>query len=390
MNAVDSINKLNSAKQVQQILRKDPDNIAALLELATLAGTLKEPDDERKRTILNRVLSLDPINKAAREMLLEMDRAEMGGVHVQTMTPIIPIERSHPPTSIRSQNDPLEKPLVFRYSIWLQFLLYLLIAFTGYVSWQILQTGNAEVLLVIGAFLLFLIIPLWFISAVVEVSGSGIRFSRLFGIAHLEFSWDEMKEFRPNALGQGIKILTKEGQLAEISAQISGYSAIVEILQHKRPDLFSMTEASSPESVGSAIKSKTFQKNSLAKYGPLFLVILSSLLLVGTLVTAQCFVAIPIAIILFLLWKFTLHTPHLLKIEENRLSTKSFRKKQDLTAGQIKAIKMVSTYNRWRIARNHVRIELLDGDSFWLAGFLGGDEMMYGFLKNWWDAYQNT
>src|SRR6266511_3409152 len=245
MNAVDSIKKLNEAKRVQQTLRKDPDNIAALLELATLAGTLKEPDDERKRTILNRVLSLDPINKAAREMLLEMDRAEMGGVHVQTMTPIIPIERS--------QNDPLENPLVFRYSIWLQFLLYLLIAFTGYVSWQILQTGNAEVLLVIGPFLLFLIIPLWFISAVVEVSGSGIRFSRLFGIAHLEFSWDEMKDFRPNALGQGIKILTKEGQLAEISAQISGYSAIVEILRHKRPDLFSMIEASSRESVGSAI-----------------------------------------------------------------------------------------------------------------------------------------
>ena len=383
MNAVNPIDELREAKRLQQALKKNPNDIASLLKIASM---LK--NQELKRRTLNRILTLDPVNQAARDMLLEMDRAGMGGVQVRRMTPIVPMQGPQPAASILSANDPLESPRVFRYSIWLQSPVYLFIAATMYIALQALQKGDMEVMLVMGAFLVFLFIPVWFISAVLELDSLGVRLSRMMGVARWEFSWEEIEEFRSNVLGQGLKVRTKEGQVVEISAQLGGYPDIVDILQRKRPDLFCAAGASFPAGTGSTGRPKTFQKNWFATYTPLALVILSSLILVGTLVTAQCQIAIPMVVLLFLLWRFILPTPYRLTIEENRLVTRSFRKQQDLTAGQIKEIKMATTYSRWGFARNYVRIRLLDGGSFWLAGFAGGDEPMYGFLKNWWNVYR--
>src|ERR1051325_8390129 len=74
MNAVNPIDELREAKRLQQALRKNPNDIASLLKLA-----VRLKDQELKRKILNRALRLDPVNQAAREMLLKMDRDELSG-----------------------------------------------------------------------------------------------------------------------------------------------------------------------------------------------------------------------------------------------------------------------------------------------------------------------
>jgi hypothetical protein len=136
----------------------------------------------------------------------------------------------------------------------------------------------------------------------------------------------------------------------------------------------------------------TFQKSFFAKYAPLFLLILSSLIFLGLVFTLQCLVAILAVLILFLMWRFTLHTPYLLRIDGDRLLTQSFRKKRDLRAREIKDISMGATYHYKRPShrRRYIHMELLDGTCFHLAGFAGGDEMVFGALKNWWSAHQNV
>src|SRR5215218_3084852 len=105
MSIAASTNQVKDVLRLKQTLKNNPKDIEALLKLASLLGQLKEPDLEGRRTILNRVLSLDPVNKAARDMLLEMDRAEMGGTQVQVMRPILPSQGSQTSTPAPSRGD---------------------------------------------------------------------------------------------------------------------------------------------------------------------------------------------------------------------------------------------------------------------------------------------
>jgi hypothetical protein len=111
-----------------------------------------------------------------------------------------------------------------------------LIAFTGFLMLSSIQ--KPDVLVVAAAFLVFLLIPLWFVSVVVEISDTELSVSRLFGVVRTKISWMEIKEFKPHVLGQGIQIITRDGRVANISAQIMGYSSLIEILRQMRPDLF--------------------------------------------------------------------------------------------------------------------------------------------------------
>jgi len=268
----------------------------------------------------------------------------------------------------------VEKMLVLRYSLWLQGLLYLFIAFTLYITLQALQKGDAEVLLVLGAFLLLLLIPLWFVTAVVKVSASGIQATRLFGIARWEIPWEELETIRPNTLGVGIKIITKSAKVLEISSQLHGYPAIVEILRQLRPDLF--------DGIGSSSSgTKIFQKGFFGKYGLLLLSIIVSMIFLATL--ALIIPAIFVGIGLFFLWKAALYGVHTVRLEENRLSICSLRKKLEMTAQHIRDIRMVTRYSRRGVASNLIEVQLVGGSAFYLSGFPEGNELMYGSLKNW-------
>ena len=383
MNAVD---RLNAARRVQNTLRKDPDNIPALLELATMLGTLKKPDLERKRGILKRVLSLDPVHPAARGMLLEMDRAAMGGVSIQRPTPIVPADP--PQGSIHPPAETQEGSLVLRYSLAHQVVVFGLMAIT--LTLCLSARREPEVLLVFSSFFLALIIPLWFVSAAVTASPSGLRVVRLFGIVRLEIAWRDIERIKPNALGQGLLITAKDGKVLEISFQLHGYPALVEVLRRVRPDLFNLTQGSPFEAAAPAGGIRTFQKSFLAKHMALCGLILASLIFLGTVLTAQILPALFVAILLFFFWKSALYAPYQITVAENRLSICSFLNKQQLTARQIRTINLISRRNLRGVARNFIQVELLQGNTFALSGFPEGNEILYATLKSWWSKYQIT
>src|SRR5512138_1426703 len=79
-SAIDAANQGDNQKALElckQALTAAPNDIDAWL---VLAAVIEQP--ERKRQCLNRVLTLDPTNQIARDELLEMDRAAMGGAPV--------------------------------------------------------------------------------------------------------------------------------------------------------------------------------------------------------------------------------------------------------------------------------------------------------------------
>jgi hypothetical protein len=233
MSITDTRKQRKAARRVQQALRKNPYDIDALLQQAVILGTCEKPALDQKRKVLRRILSLEPGNRTARRMLLEMDRAEIGGDASRLSLAMILTD---------SSADFAEPPLLLRYSIVHQLLVYLFIAATVFIGLS--SARQAEDFVIIGALLLFLLIPLWFVSAVIEISNTGLNVCRLFGIVRSEIPWREIRDCKPTAWGKGIRIITRTGKTVEVSAQVNGYPFILEILQQMRPDLLQVTEVS--------------------------------------------------------------------------------------------------------------------------------------------------
>lgn len=371
MAAVNPINKLIAAKRMQQKLRKDPNDIKALLQLADMLGCIDPPDPEQKRKVLQRILSLEPSNPQARQMLFKMDRAAIGGdpsrLSAAVMLTPKPVDKF------------TEKPLRLIYSLLHQLLFYPVLAFSLWLLFK--SVGDWDAFGVFAGFFLLLLIPLWFLSAVVEVSNSGLHLSRLFGVYRREMEWKEIEKVEPGPMGVGMKLVAADGGSLALSSQLHGYSSLVEILRNARPDLFEVTAG------------QTFQKGLLTRYGPVLLLLLGNLILLVTVFTGQYLAAILGILLLFGLWRFALYTPYVLILKEDKLLTKSFLKNQEFSLEQIKDIRMGTSYHygrRYIRKRRHIEIELLNGNSFRLAGFAGGDELLYGSLKNWWSSYQTS
>lgn len=72
MNAPNSHDDDKEARRRQQTQRKIQKDIRALFRAAA-----KQKDGDVKRRILDRILLLDPANSSARDMLLELDQAEI-------------------------------------------------------------------------------------------------------------------------------------------------------------------------------------------------------------------------------------------------------------------------------------------------------------------------
>ena len=205
-----------ATKRIQQALRKDPNDIGALLQLAAMLDPRKKPALDQKRRLLHRILHLEPKNREARRMLFEMDRAAIGGKTSRLSLAVIL-------TGPSSSTLP-EAPLVLRYSIVRQLIVYLLIA--------------CMFLAGLGLVGIFLIIPLWFVSAAIEISDSGLTVSRLFGMVRSQILWREIRQVRSTTIGKGIKVINRKGKMVEISAQVHGYPFLLDILRQRRPDVF--------------------------------------------------------------------------------------------------------------------------------------------------------
>jgi len=172
IQAIQSGDKRTALDLLQQALSLDPKDVDALL---TLAPLVEEPT--RKRQVLNRILSVEPTHKVARETLLEMDRAEMGAYRPASPSSTLSIPPAQPtPPASKPASAPTEKPLVFRYStVWLV-LLYL---FTTLFCCAGLLVASQNIGNSLPSLALALLFGLSALSASskVEVTQTGIRTS---------------------------------------------------------------------------------------------------------------------------------------------------------------------------------------------------------------------
>ncbi|HEX6034991.1 MAG TPA: hypothetical protein VFY83_11170 [Anaerolineales bacterium] len=231
MNFTASTNRSRAAKRIQRALKKDPNDIPSLMQLAAMLDPAKQPDLDRKRNLLHRVLQLEPANREARQMLFEIDRAALGGDSSRLSAAVI--------LPSPSSADFAEPPLILRYSVVHQFLVYFSMALTAILGLSLAH--DPEVFALVVGFLVSLLVPLWFVSTVIEIHNTGLNVYRLFGLVCTEIPWSEVTECKSNALGQGVKLLTRRREVVDVSAQIYGYAFILDILRQRRPDLFPLT-----------------------------------------------------------------------------------------------------------------------------------------------------
>ena len=76
-------------------------------------------------------------------------------------------------------------------------------------------------------------------------------------------------------------------------------------------------------------------------------------------------------------------------LEPNKLTVETFFEEKEFTAHAIKEIKMQAIQGRYGRVTNIVNIIPWKGKNYPLSGFREGEEILYGFLRNWWNRYQN-
>ncbi len=385
---------------IQQALSLDPNDIDALL---TLASLVEEPT--RKRQVLNRILSVEPTHKAARETLLEMDRAEMSAYRSQpTSAPVStpPSRQPAAPASSGSASTPTEKPLVFRYSTaWLA-VLYL---FTTLFCCAGLLVASQNIGNSLPSLALALLFGLSALSASskVEVTQAGIRTSAWLRSSAVQ--WEEIVQMQSNSFKRKLELRSRTGKTVNVSTQLKGYPVIVELLRQKRPDLFgegslAPVQRSGSDAPGSAVmpnsglpftETKTFRKSILTQYSLSFVMLPVILLMIwlamasptartGSLLSAG------FCLLVMIIPFFQVSA---VKLEPDKLTLESFFEEKEFRARQIKEIKMQSVTGRYGRVTNFVNVIPAEGKKYPIGGFQEGDEIVYGFLMNWWNQYQN-
>ena len=425
IEAIQRGEKQQAIELIKQALSVDPYDIEMLLALATL---VEEPT--RKRQVLNRVLSREPVNKTAREMLLEMDRAELSAYRLKP-NPVSPTPTqnvsskpefvspsvSQPAAQVASTDSVLshptqpsslnpEKPLVFGPSM-VALVVLILLASVSCCGGLLLASQNmGRGLPSLALALLFGLsaLSLW---SKVEVTGAGIRSSSLLGSTQVK--WDEIASIKSNSMKRRLELISSNGRSVGISTQVKGYPKVIEILRQKRPDLFDesrlpASQANRPaeeygpspstaiDNLPAFTETKTFRKSFLKQYGLLFALIPMCLLfawlgLSSTAETRTAFlVSAGFCALLMLIPFFQVSG---VKVEPNKLTVQTFFEEKELSARQIKEIKMQSIRGRYGRVTNIVNIIPQEGKNYPLGGFSEGEEIIYGFLMNWWNQYQN-
>lgn len=421
--------KNKAMEYIRQALASDAKDVDAWLVLSAIVD-----QEDRKRQCLNRVLSLEPTNQIAREELLEMDRAAMGNFSSTSSTisqsttsfsqpPAIPLPSDKSPTS-QTQNNisssipreerprnssgsttiskGREKPQVFRYPIYILAATYLIVFVFGCFSVLAIQETTAF-LLSCGLFLLTLL-SVWIVSAKVEVGESGITTSRLFGLNKAQVKWAEIASVNSKAMGQVLELVTKKGSSVKVTSQVSGYSTIVGILRERRPDLFNLTSSNvyagsstyvaegnrdAGPSTASFSGGKTFTKGMWRTFGSYIIVVPFFLISVWTVFTDERYTvgaSIAAAFCLFLIVSPFFEITEL-KVEGSKITLTSMFDEKEITASQVSEVRMKTV--RRRSAVYHFPVLVTDKrKEYALQGFPVGDEILYGFLLNWWNAYR--
>jgi len=300
-----------------------------------------------------------------------------------------------------------EKPLVFKYPIFWRILIYLFMALFGCAGLLVAVQDVMSSLPILGLAVLMGISALYMFQKV-EITETWIRASTAFTSS--EIKWSDIARLKSSALKQRLELFRSNGQVVKISTQVSGYPRIVETLRQKRPDLFG--KAASSPSQGNAFTAgneqpsnvygspgiapafsgtKKFEKSFFRQYGSYFLVIPLCLFAVWAVFTepeqrlgASLFIVFCLVLMILPLFQVSG-----IKVEANKLTIETLFGEKELSARQIKEIKMQSVRGRRGRVTNFVNIIPVEGKNYPLTGFSAGDEIIYGFLKNWWDTYRN-
>jgi hypothetical protein len=197
-----------------------------------------------------------------------------------------------------------------------------------------------------------------------------------------------------------------------VSTQLKGYGVMIEYLRQKRPDLFTTgvaapiqqsvfaaTVEQSPSVRGSQASSvplsgepKIFQKSILRVYGILFILVPLIFLFVWLALASPdsrtAFLVVSAASVLLMLIPFL--QVNSIKVEPNKLTVETFFEQKEFSARQIREIKMQAVTGRYGRVTNFVHIVPVEGKKYPLGGFPEGEEMIYGYLMNWWNMYQSN
>ena len=423
--------KARSIDLIRQVLTSNPNDVEAWLVLAAVMD-----DPERKRQCLNRVLTIDPTNKIAREELLDMDRAHMSPAPSQPDVESVskPTSRPEPmttssgafsyeaapaPESSSFASQPVttevtaapklaakprpEKPQVFQYSLMTRIVTYGFFLLFGCLT--LIGFQNLTAALVPCGLVLMMLPVIWIISAKVELNDRGIRTSQLYGLISSQVSWDAIASIKSSSMQQNLQLRTRQGSTIKVSSQVQGYPVIVETLRRKRPDLFSAAVAntnaassgyeSSPAlgsnpapAAPSSRGTRTFTKSFLRQYGMVFVLIPSCFYLTWLAISSSenrtwTLLAAGICGIMGLIPFFQVSS---IKVGAEHLVIETIFEKKVLQAKEISEIKMQSVRGRYGRVTNFVNISLVKGMNYPLQGFTDGDEIIYGILSNWWSA----
>jgi len=288
--------------------------------------------------------------------------------------------------------------------------MYVSVVFFGCVGVLIALQNVVSSLFFFGFAFLMLITALAF-SPSVEVSAKGIRASGMFSSTAIQ--WEEIAKVKSNNMKRRLELSKKNGEMVNVSTQVSGYPQIVEIIRTKRPDLFGM--GSKPQTQTSAFSStydnermedhgsvnpaqsfsgkRIFKKSFLANYGVLLLMLPICLVGGWFAITASTnenrFAGIGVILVGLFFMGASLFNINRVKLEGNKLTTETFFGEKEYTAKQIKAINMKTVRSRRGVASNFINVQPVKGSAISLAGFVEGDEILYGILMNWWSSYRS-
>ena len=419
---------------LKQVLTANPKDTEAML---VLAGLVDDPD--HKRHVLNRLLTVDPVNLLARDELLKLDRPAMGAFLTETnavalrstaakpstASSNLPKSQTQNPAAGKSITQPvnvknsftrwnwveesptvkpqvaveidghaiIEKPLIFKYPLFWRILIYFFAAVFGciglLIAWQ--SVVNSLPFLALAALMGLTAMAF---SPVVEVSEAGIRASGMLSSA--EIRWEEIATIRSMPMKRRLELSGTNGKPVNVSTQVRGYARLVEIIRQRRPDLFGGTPAqaslrASSSSHSSLNETRIFSKGLLKQYGTSFILIPFSFFAIWIAMTElqHRSGALIVAVICGILMVLPLFQVSSIKVEPDQLTIETLFEEKVLRAREIKEIKRQSVRGRYGRVSHFVNITLVTGQKYPVQGFSEGDEIIYGTLLSWWEFYQD-
>ena len=137
---------------------------------------------------------------------------------------------------------------------------------------------------------------------------------------------------------------------------------------------------------------KIFKKGFLKQYGILFALIPFLFLFVWLAIASPetrtaSLITAGACVLLSLIPFFQVGS---VKVEPNKLTIETFFEEKQLTAQEIREIKMQTVHGRYGRVTHIVNIIPVKGKNYPIGKFHDRAEVIYEFLMNWWNTYRHS